>query len=85
MQDRLDTAFRMLKIGKLSCSDVIKIIYEEPSSSSLPGKNDKQHESMEDIMKELDSLIGLNDVKKLVKEIQAFASIQKRRREEKRL
>jgi stage V sporulation protein K len=72
----------MLKIGKLSCSDVIKILYEEPSSSSLSGKNDKQHEGMEDIMKELDSLIGLNDVKKLVKEIQAFASIQKRRREE---
>nr|WP_242854350.1 AAA family ATPase [Oxobacter pfennigii] len=45
-------------------------------------KNMRQQETLEDVMKELDSLIGLYDVKKLVKEIQAFATIQKRRKEE---
>ncbi|WP_174232520.1 stage V sporulation protein K [Biomaibacter acetigenes] len=39
-------------------------------------------EQLEDIMKELDDLIGLDKVKQLVKEIQAFVAIQKKRQEE---
>jgi stage V sporulation protein K len=39
-------------------------------------------EQLEDIMKELDELVGLDKVKQLVKEIQAFVAIQKKRQEE---
>ena len=38
--------------------------------------------NIEEIIRELESLIGLNNVKKLVKEIQAFIQIQQRRRQE---
>lgn len=38
--------------------------------------------NIEEIMKELDNLIGLRNVKKLVKEIQAFVQIQQRRKQE---
>ena len=44
-----------------------------------------EEEKLEDIMKELDELIGLFKVKYLVREIQAFAEIQRRREEEKLL
>lgn len=39
-------------------------------------------ERLEDIMAELDELVGLTKVKQLVKEIQAFTAIQKKRQEE---
>lgn len=38
--------------------------------------------NVEEIIKELESLIGLGNVKKLVKEIQAFIQIQQRRKQE---
>jgi len=38
--------------------------------------------NIEEIIKELESLIGLTNVKKLVKEIQAFIQIQQRRKQE---
>lgn len=81
MEDRLDNLYRLLRIGKVSCTDVVR---EMAGEESLMGasKNIRQQETLEDLMKELDSLIGLEDVKKLVREIQAFATIQKKRREE---
>jgi len=81
MEDRLDHAIRLLKIGKVSCVDVVKTISGEDTPYMTPQRNTKQ-ETLEDVMKELDSLIGLDEVKKLVKEIQAYATIQKKRRDE---
>ncbi|MDI3535022.1 MAG: stage sporulation protein, partial [Thermosediminibacterales bacterium] len=46
-------------------------------------KNEEKSKNLDEIMKELDSLIGLDKVKKLVKEIKAFVEIQKKREEEK--
>jgi stage V sporulation protein K len=82
VEERLDYLLKLLKTGKVSCSDVLKGTSENDSPPPLNIKNSKQQETIEDIMKELDSLIGLENVKRLVKEIQAFVTIQKKRKEE---
>lgn len=74
--------FKMLKSGKMSCSDILKAISGDEPSTTAAVKNQRQQETIEDIMNELNSMIGLSGVKKLVGEIQAFAVIQKKRREE---
>jgi len=45
-------------------------------------KDYRGNSEMEEVLKELDMLIGLNSVKKLVRELQAFVEIQKRRQQE---
>lgn len=82
MEEKLDILLKMLKAGKLSCSEVVKAMAGDDSPSAQGTKNSKQQETLEDIMKELDCLIGLDSIKKLVKEIQAYATIQKKRREQ---
>ncbi|HWJ03152.1 MAG TPA: stage V sporulation protein K [Verrucomicrobiae bacterium] len=52
---------------------------EKPSPLALVEQKDKVLE----ILQELDALIGLTTVKKLIKEVQAFVEIQKRRSKEK--
>ncbi len=60
-----------------------------PRGFSMFKPNDKpfaggeQKEKVLEILQELDSLIGLGTVKKLIREIQAFVEIQKRRSKEK--
>lgn len=82
MEERLEYLFKMLRAGKISCSDIVNTISGDEPSTTPNIKNSRQQETVEDIMKELNSLIGLYGVKKLVREIQAFAVIQKKRREE---
>lgn len=82
MEEKMDNLLRLFKSGKVSSCEILKAMSEDEQSSASSVKNPRQQETMEDIMNELDSLIGLDDVKKLVKEIQAFAAIQKKRREE---
>lgn len=60
-------------------------MFIELDSHKIPLGKVAEEERLEDIMQELDELIGLSKVKYLVKEIQAFAEIQKRREEEKLL
>ncbi|HHU69716.1 MAG TPA: stage V sporulation protein K [Thermoanaerobacterales bacterium] len=52
------------------------------NSISVHPYEKSQSKGIEEIMEELDSLIGLKKVKILVKEIQAFIEIQKRRKQE---
>jgi stage V sporulation protein K len=82
LETKLDYFYKLLKTGKVSCVDIIKAMEGEEVLLPPAPKKEKQPETLEDIMKDLDGLIGLNDVKKLVKEIQAYATIQKRRKEE---
>lgn len=82
MEEKLDYLLKMLKAGKIPCTDVLKSISGDNTPLLSNPKNAKQQETMEDIINELENLIGLYDVKKLVREIQAFATIQKKRREE---
>jgi len=60
-------------------------MFSELDTHKIPLERSNEEESLEDIMKELDQLIGLSKVKDLVKEIQAFAQIQKKRQEAKLL
>ncbi|MCG0276268.1 MAG: stage V sporulation protein K [Thermosediminibacteraceae bacterium] len=72
----------MLSRGSITPVEAIVLLKEidekkETTSAKPPGE-----EKIEDIMKELDNLVGLTKVKQLVKEIQAFVEIQKRRQKE---
>ncbi|TYP48688.1 stage V sporulation protein K [Thermosediminibacter litoriperuensis] len=58
------------------------ILFEEIGEKKAEPIKPSTEEKIEDILKELDSLVGLPKVKQLVKEIQAFVEIQKRRQKE---
>lgn len=82
MDDKLDSLFRVFKTGKISCTEIVKEMIGNNSISSPNQRGSKQQETMEEIMNELNTLIGLSEVKKLIRELQAFATIQKKRKEE---
>mgnify|MGYP000877078434 CR=1 FL=1 len=88
MRDKYEYLLDLVKMGKISCTDYIKVVCDGDGTNkdTILGKDltrgERQKECIDDVMKELDSLIGLDDVKKLIREIQAFAVIQKRRKEE---
>ncbi|KXG76867.1 AAA family ATPase [Thermotalea metallivorans] len=75
----LEEILLRLEKGKISTEDAIeKITVQAPISY-----NEINHrESLEELIKELDRMIGLEKVKKLVKEIYAYIEIQKKRKEE---
>lgn len=75
--------FGAIENGEISVSDAFKILREMDSfavSDNCPDQNN--HQRVEQILHELDNLIGLSEVKKLVREIYAFIEIQKRREQE---
>lgn len=77
--------FTAIETGEISPIEAFKVLremdnYAAPDSNS-PANNIQQR--IEEILKELDNLIGLHEVKKLVREIYAFIEIQKRREKEK--
>lgn len=85
-----DTVNNPSKIHNMVINGVITpgqalVMFSELDSYKMPLVKVKEEESLEDVMKELDQLIGLSKVKYLVKEIQAFSQIQKRRQEVKLL
>lgn len=72
----------LLSSGDISTVDAFILFTElESDKKQNPGKM-LEDEKLEDIMRELDELIGLDKIKLLVREIQAFIEIQKRRQEE---
>lgn len=74
---------KMLEKGEISMIDALAYVRQIDHSQSQGLIKPLNLQSIEQIMKELDSLIGLANVKKLVKEIQAFIQIQQRRKQEK--
>lgn len=56
---------------------------EKQPKKDLPPGDDQGQKNIREIMKELDQLVGLQGVKKLVGEIHAFVEIQRRRQKEK--
>lgn len=75
----------MLINGLITTADALIMLTNLDSHKITFEKVSDEEEKLEDIMKELDELIGLSKVKNLVREIQAFAEIQKKREEEKLL
>ncbi len=76
--------FKAIETGEISPIEAFKALREMDNyilpDSHFPANN-IQHR-IEEILKELDNLIGLHEVKKLVREIYAFIEIQKRREKE---
>ena len=71
--------------GEITPSEAITLLIKiEKQKDNIQSKIHKKGDTknIDEIMEELDSLIGLKKVKKLVKEIRAFIEIQKRRKEE---
>lgn len=77
----LEEVFDWLGAGKISSSEAFSYLQEVEKGTVIePEKNNQK--GLDEAMKELDSLIGLTEVKKLVKEIHAFVEIQRRRAKE---
>lgn len=77
-----DEVVELLEQGKISVAEAFRLLREMEVGSitpkPLPAVSPQDTlKSMEEIMAELESLIGLQRVKKLVKELQAFIHIQK--------
>ena len=68
----LEACRALIDLDRLESSSVRKTKSKPEASPKL----------LEDILRDLDSLVGLDEVKRLVREIQAFIEIQKRRQRE---
>lgn len=69
--------------GEMSAIDAFRLLREMDNTASPQASTESNiHQRIEEILKELDGLIGLKEVKKLVREIYAFIEIQKRREKE---
>ncbi|MDA8234150.1 MAG: AAA family ATPase [Clostridia bacterium] len=85
--DRTDEVFDLLQNGEITPVTALTM-YDDLKGCDRPDKvvefPDKTlHKRIEEILGELDELIGLYSVKKLVREIYAYVEIQKRREKEK--
>lgn len=74
-------------VNKLPASQPVKVsnlnMFKQLDRGLTCNEQDKQRiKKVEEILQELDSLIGLESVKKLIMEIQAFVEIRKRREKE---
>ena len=74
----------LLISGAITPADAFSMLRQMEESKNISIKTNDE-EKLEDIMKELDELVGLTKVKQLVKEIMAFVEIQKKRQEERLL
>ncbi|HHY05299.1 MAG TPA: AAA family ATPase [Thermoanaerobacterales bacterium] len=72
---------QLLIDGQIKTIDALNMLceIEKCNNTSLKSEDDGQ---LEDVMKELDELVGQIKVKQLVRELQAFVEIQKKREEE---
>ena len=96
MQPRTyDEVYALLEAGQISVAQAFKVLRELEFRASPPGEErDRgvvapttqvapiQAVSLDDVLGELESLIGLTRIKRLVRELQAFIHIQKRRENE---
>lgn len=71
-----------VKAGEVSAVDACRYLRDMENTQIMVARHENspnQHQRIEEILSELDQLIGLSEVKKLVREVYAFAEIQKRR------
>jgi stage V sporulation protein K len=74
----------LLISGAITPADAFSMLRQMEEPRNISSKTNDE-EKLEDIMKELDELIGLTKIKQLVKELRAFVEIQKKRQEERLL
>ena len=68
--------------GEISPFEAFKIFREMDNTSISNHTSAHKLQKVEETLREMDNLIGLSEVKKLVREIFAFIEIQKRRQQE---
>jgi stage V sporulation protein K len=71
-----------IRDGEISAVDACKYLRDMENTQVMVTRPDgsvHQRQRIEEILSELDQLIGLSEVKRLVREVYAFAEIQKRR------
>jgi stage V sporulation protein K len=72
-----------VETGQMTPVDAFRILRDmDRQTGSTRSEPASAHQRVEEILRELDNLIGLDEVKKLVREIYAFIEIQKRRQKE---
>ncbi len=74
-----------VETGELPPAEACRLLREMDTVANPPARADSgtvQNGRVEDILRELDVLIGLSEVKKLVREIYAYIEIQKWRQKE---
>ncbi len=79
----LQDIFIAVENGEISPAQAFKSLREMDNITAYHTKVDNRQKQIEEILYELDHLIGLSEVKKLVREIYAFIEIQRRRAQEK--
>ncbi|NLU09538.1 MAG: AAA family ATPase [Tepidanaerobacter acetatoxydans] len=75
----------LIEKGEITPSEAIALLMQfenKKNSISASTYKEPQSKDIKEIMEEIDSLIGLQNVKSLVKEIHAFVEIQKCRKQE---
>ena len=78
---RTDEIPRLVEQGKVTVADALRMMRSSGPVSG-PGRKEadpQQRERVEEASEELESLVGLTGVKKLVRELKAFVEIQRRR------
>ncbi|KAB3534045.1 AAA family ATPase [Alkaliphilus pronyensis] len=76
----MDCRYNSLEAGRLSTNEFFDILLLEKPTTNGELKSDDNEIILADTLKELDMLIGLTNVKALVKEVLAYADMQKKRR-----
>ncbi|MCE5286660.1 MAG: AAA family ATPase [Pelosinus sp.] len=71
--------------GEISSLDGFRLLQTMDNYLDIPSSASTNQEELQTLLQEMDALIGLTEVKKLVREIYAFIEIQKRRQAEKLL
>ncbi len=74
--------FLAIEKGDLSASKALQAFQEMDTMSGPSPKVNYGEKRVEEILHELDNLVGLSEVKKIVREIYAFIEIQRRRKQE---
>ena len=74
--------FVAMEKGDISATEALKSLQEMDNMTTPNTKVNQSPKGIEDTLHELDHLIGLSEVKKIVREIYAFIEIQRRRQQE---
>jgi len=74
--------FSAIEKGEMSATQALKSLQEMDDMTATSTKPNQSKQRIEDTLHELDHLIGLSEVKKIVRELYAFIEIQRRRQQE---
>jgi stage V sporulation protein K len=72
----------LLEKGDLSPVEALEILRQQEEQLAFRGEEEKSRLLLEQALQDLDALVGLEPVKKLVRELQAFVQVQQLRRQE---